>query len=151
MEHLVHKLRRDHPNLVFTIGEAHCWSPEQNQIFYASKDSQVNTAGLLHELGHARLRHAGFRSDLELLQKEIDAWEEAVNLAIVYDLKIDPNHVQDCLDTYRDWIFRRSRCPECLASGVQKSTQYYHCLNCSATWKVTASRLRRPYRLRPNH
>jgi len=148
MEQLVRKLQCDHPGLVFTIGEAHCWSPKRNEIFYASKDNQVNIAGLLHEIGHARLGHEGFASDLELLQKEVDAWQEALRLAKNYSLEIDQRHIEDCLDTYRDWIFHRSRCPECLASGFQRQDKRYICLNCSATWKVTNSRLRRHYRVR---
>jgi hypothetical protein len=147
MEQLISKLRRDHPNLVFTAGEAHCWSPKYNQILYTEGDESVNVAGLLHELGHAHLGHKDFDSDLELLQKEVDAWQEALRLAKQYDIKIDPTHIQDCLDTYREWLFRRSRCPECFSSGVQQTVRSYICLNCSATWKVTTSRMRRPYRL----
>lgn len=148
MEQLIRKLQCDHPNLVFTVGEAYCWSPKRNEIFYASSDSQADIAGLLHETGHARLGHNGFTSDLELLRKEVDAWQEALSLAKEYNLKIDQQHIQDCLDTYRDWVFHRSRCPQCLASGFQQQAKRYICLNCSTTWNVTSSRLRRPYRLR---
>src|SRR2546421_8751877 len=146
MEPLVRKLRRDHPNLVFTSGEAHCWSPNRNQIFYAPDDGAGNIAGLLHELGHARLGHRDFTCDLELLQKEIDAWEEAVRLAERYSLAIDPEHIQDCLDTYRDWLFRRSRCPRCRGTGLEQTGGQYVCPNCSTRWQVSSSRLRRPYR-----
>ena len=147
MDRLVRKLQRDHPSLVFTVGEALCWSPSHNQIFYANNEEPVNIAGLLHELGHARLSHHNFASDIELLQKEVDAWQEALQLAQRYSVVIDETHIQDCLDTYRDWLFRRSRCPECQATGVQQTARRYLCLNCTKSWNVTASRLRRPYRL----
>lgn len=147
MEQLVRKLRRDHPKLVFTVGEAHCWSPRHNQIFYTGDDEQSNIACLLHELGHARLGHQGFHSDVELLRKEVDAWQEALQLAARYGVEIDTAHIQDSLDTYRDWLFRRSQCPRCRSTGVQQAARNYTCLNCSATWEVSTSRLSRPYRL----
>jgi hypothetical protein len=147
MEKLVHRLQRDHPALVFTVGEAHCWSPGKGQIFYAADEKQTNIAGLLHELGHARLAHNTFISDMDLLQKEVDAWQEALRLAALYSVDIDPEHIQDCLDSYRDWLFRRSRCPECRGTGVQQSARRYVCVNCQATWNVSNSRMRRPYRL----
>ena len=151
MEKLIRKLRRDHPNLVFTVGKAHCWSPKANQIFYAASDEQIDIAGLLHELGHARLGHQNFASDVELLQKEVEAWQEALRLAETYGKEIDPEHIQDCLDTYRDWLYRRSQCPACKASGVQQTARRYTCLNCGGMWEVTSSRMRRPYRLQPAH
>jgi len=146
MENLVHKLQHDHPNLVFKVGEAHCWSPRHNQILYAGGGDQINIAGLLHELGHARLGHRGFASDVELLQKEVDAWQEALRLASQYGLSISEDHIQDCLDTYRDWLFRRSRCPSCESTGVQQTPHRYLCINCGNAWEVSNSRLRRPYR-----
>lgn len=148
MEKLVRRLQHDHPNLVFTIGEAHCWSPEHSQILYTPRDTEANIAGLLHELGHARLGHRNFSSDIDLLQKEVDAWQEAARIATQYGISISDEHVQDCLDTYRDWLFRRSKCPRCAGTGIQQTSRHYHCINCGAAWEVSSSRLRRPYRLR---
>lgn len=146
MEKLISKLRADHPYLVFRPGLAHCWSPERSQIFYEDGGKEHSVEGLLHELGHARLQHKGYASDLELLQKEVNAWEEAKRLAGVYGVTFSDDHMQDCLDTYRDWIYKRSTCPQCLSAGLQKDERHYHCLNCSHIWGVTASRFCRPYR-----
>jgi len=146
MENLVRKLQQDYPGLQFTVGEVLCWSPKRNQIFYASTKNEHSIAGLLHEVGHALLNHHTFRSDIELLQKEVDAWQKAQHLASLYGVTIDENHVQDCLDTYRDWLFQRSRCPVCNTTGVQQTPRQYHCVNCDGQWKVSNSRLRRPYR-----
>lgn len=146
MEKLVKQLQRDNPNLVFTVGEANCWSPQHNQILYAATDEQRDIAGLLHELGHARLGHQSFTTDVDLLQKEVDAWQEAVRLAERYGLTLDESRMQDCLDTYRDWLYRRSRCPACQATGVQQTARRYVCVNCGGSWEVSSSRLKRPYR-----
>jgi hypothetical protein len=146
MENLVHKLQQDHPSLLFTVGETLCWSPKLNQIFYAADENEHSVAGLLHEVGHALLGHHTFKSDVELLQKEVEAWQTAQQLASSYGVNIDENHVQDCLDTYRDWLYHRSRCPACHATGVQQTPREYHCINCGTKWGVSNSRLRRPYR-----
>ncbi len=147
MEKFIHKLRKDHPNLVFRPGHSHCWSPEQGQISYDEGQRPHYIEGVLHELGHARLQHEGYKSDMELLIKEVAAWQEALRLAQVYKVAFDEDHMQDCLDTYRDWIYKRSQCPQCLSAGIQRNESHYYCINCAQTWKVTASRFCRPYRL----
>ena len=146
MEKLIHKIKQDHPGLVFNSGRSHCWSPEKGQIFYAGEDNDHSIEGLLHELGHARLDHHGYVSDLELLQKEVEAWQEALCLAGLYGVDFDEDHMQDCLDTYRDWVHKRSICPICASTGLQEGEKRYSCLNCGHVWHVTASRFCRPYR-----
>ena len=147
MEQLVRKVKRDYPHLEFVMGAGHCWSPRLGQIFYAGKNTPASLAGLLHELGHARLEHKRYESDLELLQKEVAAWDEARQLANEYDVAIDEDHIQDCLDTYRDWFYRRSTCPKCRVAGLQQPNREYFCLNCAQTWRVSPARFCRPYRL----
>jgi hypothetical protein len=146
MEKLIKKIQRDHPGLVFNTGGAHCWSPEEGRISYTGEDKAHSIEGLLHEVGHARLNHQTYSSDLELLQKEVEAWQEALCLAGLYSLDFDEEHMQDCLDTYRDWVHKRSTCPTCYGTGLQEDRTHYICLNCGQTWFVTSSRFRRPYR-----
>jgi hypothetical protein len=147
MEKLIKKIKRDHPGLLFNSGRSHCWSPDKGQILYAGDEHDHSIEGLLHELGHARLDHKGYVSDLELLQKEVEAWQEATGLASLYGVELDEEHVQDCLDTYRDWIYKRSQCPACKSTGLQENEQQYQCINCGSGWRVTSSRFCRPYRL----
>ena len=148
MEKLVHRLRQDYPEFVFSTGIQHCWSPENSEISYADDEAGAhNIEGLLHELGHARLAHERYVSDIDLLQKEVTAWDEAMVLATAYGVEISQNHVQDCLDTYRDWLYKRSRCPACASTGLQQDRQHYVCLNCEHTWTVSVARFQRPYRL----
>lgn len=148
MVELIEQIKKDHPELKVKPGQAHCWSPEKKQISYGDPSGRHFLEGLLHELGHARLKHRNFASDVDLLQKEVEAWQEARRLAERYKVKIDENHIQECLDTYREWLYRRSRCPECESAGVQKSPQNYRCINCNNSWRVGSSRSSRPYRLR---
>jgi len=141
MERLVKRLRQDYPDFIFTAGTTHCWSPKGQEIFYTPD----NPAGLLHELAHARLKHRTYRSDMELLRKELAAWEEAQALGQQYDIALDRDYVEDCLDTYRDWLHKRSTCPTCGSTGLQQGDAYV-CPNCCVSWQVTTARLRRPYR-----
>ena len=146
MEKLINRIKLDHPGLLFDSGRSHCWSPDKGQIFYTGDEKSHSIEGLLHELGHARLDHDSYASDIELLQKEVEAWQEALGLASLYEVNFDEDHMQDCLDTYRDWVHKRSTCPMCTNSGLQHSEKQYICINCGHLWRVTDSRFCRPYR-----
>lgn len=153
MKKLLFKVRADFPALTITPGERFSWSPKNREIIYkkGSLNDTANQWALLHELGHATLGHNTYKSDFELLQLEVAAWEEAVVLAKKYQLFIDEDHIQDCLDTYRDWLHRRSTCPTCGNRSLQENAQEYACFNCGCRWHVTASRFCRPYRRVASH
>ena len=148
MEKLITELRGLYPRLRFTPGRQFCWSPETGEIFYKEKASgQRAIWSLLHETGHALLSHKNYKADFELLRLEIAAWERARELAQHLSVEIDEDHVQDCLDTYRDWLYKRSICPKCTTKCLQQGDfVHYRCFNCHAVWRVTASRFCRAYR-----
>ena len=145
-------LQNDFPNLDFVASNRFYWSPRQNTIHYVEdQDGTAAHWSLLHELSHASLGHQSFKSDFELLLMEVAAWEKAEQLAKKYDITIDPEHIQDCLDTYRDWLYQRSTCPGCTSCSLQTDHHTYRCHNCSTIWHVSTSRLCRPYRLLKKH
>jgi hypothetical protein len=146
MEELINKLRRDYPDIEFIEGSAAMWRPSNGSVTYRPDDGDKAMWGLLHEVGHAILRHQNFVSDVDLLDKEVAAWSKAGELAAAYGIKIDENHEQDCLDTYRDWLHKRSMCPSCALQGLQTCADEYSCPYCRFAWNVTDSRLHRPYR-----
>lgn len=148
MRQLLRRLAADFPALAFQPGEQFCWSPEDKQITYNAEndDETVAAWSLLHEVSHAVLGHSTYSSDFELLQLEVAAWEQASRLAATYSHTIDADHMQDCLDTYRDWLHRRSTCPTCGNRSLQETPRQYACFNCDTRWHVTASRFCRPYR-----
>ncbi len=148
MDRLIDTLQAKFPELQFTAGKQFYWSPETSEIFYkrgsAGKKAQWS---LLHETGHALLRHDSYTGDFELLRLELDAWEKARQLGQELDAPIDEDHIQDCLDTYRDWLYKRSICPECGTKCLQQDDYtHYRCFNCHAVWRVSASRFCRAYR-----
>jgi hypothetical protein len=148
MESIVSILSGSYRKLKFRSGDKFYWSPETREVFYDANADQPNGIwSLLHETGHALLEHTSYRADYELIRLEVAAWEKAKALAADLQIEIDENHVQDCIDTYRDWLYGRSICPECGNKSLQQSTlTQYQCFNCHATWKVTPSRFCRAYR-----
>lgn len=148
MDKLLAELRAHFPDLTFTPGKQFVWSPETQEVFYKqTAKGQKQSWSLLHETGHALLGHTQYRADIELLKMELAAWEKARQLAKEYDIKISEDHIQNCLDTYRDWLHARSLCPTCTTKSLQQSDyRHYRCHNCHTTWKVTPSRSSRPYR-----
>jgi len=145
MENIVRSIRSDHPQFRFVAGTTACWSPLDNEVRY-NLTAPHGIAGLLHELAHALLSHQTYHTDLDLVHKEVAAWDRALELADRYDITIDAEHIQDCLDTYRDWVHKRSTCPGCRTNGLQTSSQQYNCLNCGRQWHVSNSRFCRAYR-----
>jgi len=148
MHNLLPKLTADFPGITFRTGATFRWSSKDKRIVYRA-DFSKEPAGLwslLHEVGHAKLDHSTYQSDFELLQMEVAAWEAARELAQTYGHQIDPDHIQDCLDTYRDWLHRRSTCPTCGVRSLQETARQYACFNCDTRWNVSASRFCRPYR-----
>lgn len=152
MRTLINKLSERYPDLRFSAGSQFCWSPETGEIFYnQTSDDQRSVWSLLHETGHALLEHAGYQADVELLRLEVAAWEKAHELAAWLGVKLDENHVQDCLDTYRDWLYKRSICPSCHTKCLQQDDHaHYRCFNCHTVWRVSTSRFCRSYRTTKN-
>ena len=146
---LLDQVIADFPEVSFEAGEQFLWSPKEHTVFYvADTSNKAEHWALLHELSHGLLGHTTYKTDFELLQLEVAAWHKAEALAASYGLKIDENHIQDCLDTYRDWLHARSECPSCTEHGLQKNSTTYTCLNCRTEWRVSSARFCRPYRMK---
>jgi hypothetical protein len=148
MEPFVAKLRQDYPGIQFVKGIQALWSPRSGQVTYEPDESAPALWTLLHELGHALLGHNSYESDTNLLHKEVVAWIKAKQLAKNYSIVISDEHIEECLDTYREWLYKRSSCPTCGNHGIQRSERLYDCLNCRDSWQVSSERFCRPYRLK---
>jgi hypothetical protein len=148
MPKLLFELQQKFPALRFVAGPQFSWSPETGDIIYDQTARGSKAAwSLLHETGHALLGHTGYSADLELLRLEIAAWEKALEIGESLGVKISEEHIQDCLDTYRDWLYKRSICPNCSAKSLQQDNcTHYSCFNCHTVWRVSASRFCRAYR-----
>ena len=145
---MLDQLQARFPDLHFVPGERFCWSPQAHEVVYdASRQDDAAMWSLLHETGHALLNHQSYLADFELLQIEMAAWQRARELATELGITIDEDHIQDCLDTYRDWLYKRSICPKCSTKALQQNNHtQYRCFNCHTVWQVTPSRFCRAYR-----
>jgi hypothetical protein len=149
-----HKILEDVRPLLKSVtllsGDTFLWSPKDKTVVYDFTKLVEDTGqwSLLHEIAHATLGHQTYESDFELLQLEVAAWEEAKQSGAKLHIDIDDNYIEDCLDTYRDWLHQRSTCPTCGSVGLQHDPREYRCHNCLSTWHVSTSRFCRPYRMK---
>lgn len=144
--HLLHYLEQQRPDIAFMQGRSFSWSPKNTTITYCKSTTAESMWSLLHEFAHAELDHTTYATDFELLTLEVAAWETCKKTAQGLGITIDDDHIEDCLDSYRDWLHRRSTCPTCGSTGLQRTETEYHCHNCYTFWQVSAARFCRPYR-----
>jgi hypothetical protein len=146
---LLDKCRELLPHITFIEGDTFYWSPKSSSVHVSTEalEAQTGVWSLLHESAHAQLEHTHYVNDMGLLGLEVEAWETAKRLAELFSIEIDDDHIQDCLDTYRDWLYARSTCPACMLNSLQINKTTYVCLNCSTRWTVSGSRFCRPYRM----
>lgn len=137
---LIDKIKLDNSSITFLEGKRFSWNPKTNTITTTNNEPTIETVwSLLHEIAHAKLGHSHFHDDYQLLLFEVEAWREAKVLADYYEVQIDSNYSEDCIDSYRDWLYLRSKCPRCNQSGIQTDAIIYQCINCSSEWKVSPS------------
>jgi hypothetical protein len=143
---ILRSLQADYPHFTFIASSRAAWKSREKIIEY-STDKRCGVPSLLHETAHAILGHSNFSNDSDLILKELEAWRKAKELANAYDITIDQEYVENCLDTYRTWLYQRGKCPQCKTNGSQATQTTYTCQNCLQTWQVTDSRLSRVYRI----
>ena len=119
-------------------GERFIYHSSNGTISYVPGDLKypLGALALLHEIAHLKLGHKIYKYDLELLQMEEEAWKLTEKEAKKYEVPIDKDHIEFCLDTYRDWVNKRTTCPCCHTFGLQKSDHEFLCTECAAKWKV---------------
>lgn len=157
IDNFVEQLVKDFPDLHFRLGKKFTFRPPRTIIYelqpkqraekacIKSDDSADDKFGiatrneqnyyrlqLLHEVGHAVLEHKNFATDLERLQMERAAWEEAKKMCTYYGVEYDEEFVEEELDTYRDWLHQKSCCPVCKLTRYQTRDGKYHCPSCES-------------------
>ncbi len=115
------------------------WNPDSATVSYDPTLPDA-TSLLLHEIGHALLGHSQYGRDIELLVIERQAWDKAELMSKEYGIMIDPDLIEDTLDTYRDWLHSRSLCPSCASTGLQVASRTYTCPSCHQKWQVNEAR-----------
>lgn len=133
------RLKNNYPQFSFKIGDDFLWSSSDNTIYY-DNIAKNRSLFLLHELSHALLGHTSYTHDIQLITMERQAWDYTIELASKYNVAISEDTVQSNLDSYRDWMHKRSTCPNCGATGVQTKKFTYLCSACNHNWQVNEAR-----------
>lgn len=129
-------LEKEYTELRFVFGAKFAFRPPRTIIIGPSEPFwQLLT---LHEISHALLKHSSFKMDVERLKMEKAAWEKARELAILYNVGVDDDLIQGELDTYRDWLHKKSRCPQCGLTRFQTPDARYHCPLCDSLTSIKA-------------
>lgn len=137
---LLANIQLDHPDLTFHESDCFRWSPDTKTLHFDSQSPDL-LPYVLHELGHALLGHSSYTQDIDLIKIERSAWDYAkTHLANRYTVAISEELIQENLDTYREWLHTRSRCPSCTMTGLQTAKGHYTCLACGTRWKSNEAR-----------
>jgi hypothetical protein len=145
---LINLLKNDFQDIKFKESGDFCWDPNSRTVFYNSAKTCPHSALLLlHELAHAVLGHQNHSLDVELIRLEADAWNHVKTiLSPKYSVDFDENLVNNHMDSYRNWLFRRSVCPECSCHGWQLDNNRYRCPQCLSVWLVNSDKFKNTYR-----
>lgn len=122
------KLRVDFPELKFILGKKFAFRPPKTVV--VGPEEANDSLLLMHELGHALCHHRNFGTDAERIKMEREAWEKARELCVAYEVSYDEETAEAELDTYRDWLDKKSRCPDCGLTRFQTPDGTYHCPQC---------------------
>lgn len=125
---LLEKLEGDFGEFIFKPGRKFAFRPPKTIVIGPSEPF----LGLLtfHEVSHAILGHKTFKTGVGRLKMEMAAWEKARELADQYGIAYNEEVIQGELDTYRDWLHQKSRCPECGLTRFETPDGVYHCPRC---------------------
>ena len=131
---VLQELQARYPEVRWVVGKRFSFRPPRTIQLGEPQSHYVQL--VLHELGHCLAGHRDFRTDIGRLQLEREAWERAH--AVWRELHLeeqgiewDADFVEAELDTYRDWLHVRSRCPRCGATRFQTIDGVYHCPFCA--------------------
>ena len=124
------KIKSDYPELKFVKGRKFAFRPPKTIIVPENGD-EFDSLRLLHELGHALIRLWDFNTEIERLKIEVLAWEKAKELAPSYGISVNEDLIEGELDSYRDWLHQKSRCPECGLTRFQTPDGIFRCPRCS--------------------
>ena len=139
---LVKKLQTDYPDLSFKESDLFHWTPDKKTIYFPLNMTKQDEKILLHELAHALLEHTDYDKDIELLHRESEAWEYASEtLSKRYSVVIDEEDIEEAMNSYRDWLHKRSLCPECFSNAPQQPKNTYKCLACGCSWRANDARI----------
>lgn len=122
------KIKNSYPELRFVSGNRFAFRPPHTIVVGPKEENDASL--LLHELGHALSHHKTFSTGAKRLKMEMEAWSKAREIAGDVGVEIPDDVIEEELDTYRDWLHQKSRCPECGLTRFQTPDGVFHCPRC---------------------
>lgn len=119
-------IRCDFPDLRIISGKRFSFRPPRAVVYEEGGSSLL----FLHEVGHALIGMYDFKTEVGRLKIEVMAWEKAKELCDVYGVDVDEELIEAELDTYREWLHQKSRCPKCGLTRFQTPDGVWHCPQC---------------------
>ena len=120
------RVRNDYPEIRIIRGKRFAFRPPKTVVYEENGSSLL----LLHELGHALSKRFTFNTEIERLKIEVLAWKKARELCVLYGVDIDEELIESELNTYRDFLHQKSRCPSCGLTRFQTPDGVFHCPRC---------------------
>ena len=114
-------LKEEYPSFSWRLGSRFKYRPPKTIVL------------ALHELGHALSGHKDYKTDVERLRIESEAWQRAkreIESHKNWALEYDEDFAENELDSYRDWLHQKSKCKKCGLTRYQTADGIYHCPNC---------------------
>ena len=124
------KIKADYPQLRFISGQRFAFRPPRTIVVDYSEKSNASPLLLLHEVGHALIGEYSYKTEVGRLKIEVRAWEKAKELANLYSVRVDKELIEGELDSYRDFLHQKSRCPECGLTRFQTPGGVFLCPKC---------------------
>ena len=124
----LYKIKSSYPEFTFREGKKFAFRPPKTIIFGPSEPHFELL--LLHEVSHAILGHRTFKTDVERLKMESEAWDQAEKLTKTFNIPFDAEFAQSELDSYRDWLHTKSKCQKCGLTRYQTRDGRYFCPHC---------------------
>ena len=142
MPKLIAAIKHDYPQFTIKQGPRFCWKPPKTIIYepeiaYPPLYFALQT---LHELGHAVSGHKHYKTTVERLKIESEAWSAAKTLFKKYqksgvlpkDWTFDEDFAEGELDTYRNWLHTKPTCKSCGLTMYQTKDGAFHCPHCDS-------------------
>lgn len=122
------QIKNDFGDFHFKAGKKFAFRPPKTIII--GPEEPYDSLLLLHELGHALSLHRDFSTDAKRLKMELEAWDKARELADKYEISFNEDLMESQLETYRNWLDTKSKCPICGLTRYQTPNGDYHCPVC---------------------
>ena len=125
---IIKKIVQSFPQFNFQMGKRFTFRPPRT-IILGPLESHYSLL-FCHELGHVLADKYHFSTDVERLKIERLAWEKAKELCTHFKIPYDEDFIEEQLDSYRDWLHSKSKCPKCGLTRYQTKNGQYHCPHC---------------------